>query len=826
MAVITRTRWHVLGPYLDRALDLAPAERRAFVADLQLIDPDLAGDLQTLLDEQEVISRDGFLDAPLTELPEVSLEGHRIGAYTLVSPIGRGGMGTVWLAERSDGRFVGNVAIKLLNLGLLGRDAEARFRREGSILARLTHTHIAHLVDAGVSSMKQPYLVLEHVEGLHIDEYCDRHALGLEARLRLFLDVLDAVAHAHANLIVHRDIKPSNVLVRTDGHVKLLDFGIAKLIGADEDSAGMTVGGQPLTPAFAAPEQMTGGTITTATDVFALGVLLYVLLGGPRPTAARGESPAGFFEFDSRRLSDVAPNGKALRGDLDTIVGKALKMAPDERYACVSAFADDLRAYLRHEPVSARPDTLAYRVSKFVRRHSGAVTATACVALLMASLVGFYTARLASERDRARVEAQKSATVSELLTSLLTGADPYASRDPEPTVRNILDAGAERVSKDLRDQPALKAEMMTVIGRVYQRLGLYEKAMPLLDEAVAIGRSRREETVQLAQSLNDLGVLRRERGDLSEATSLLEDALKIRRTLLGRENKDVAVTLVELGRAYEDRRMDVRAEALFREALEIREKVFGDAHRETSTSKSALALVLWGRGDIASAEPLFRQSLATSRAVLSDDHPNVSSGLNNLGLVLLDKGDYAGAEPMFRESLAIKRKNLGDSHPSLGPTLSNLAAVLREQGKLDEARSLLEEALAVTRRSLGDGHQSIAGFEVNLARVHLAQGDPVEAERLLRDALKRQERTSAPDDWRLAVTQSTLGASLIEQGDYRAAEPLLIAATQVLKDVPGRQGREAAATRLRLTTLYKVLGQPAAGSALKSSTTAHRVPAN
>ncbi len=828
MTAITRERWHAVDPYLDRALDLPPSERGALIASVRAIDPALADELRGLLADHDEISRDGFLDNAIAVQPEVSLAGHRIGAYTLQSPIGRGGMGTVWLAERSDGRFVGNVAIKLLNLGLVGRDAEARFKREGSILARLRHSHIAHLIDAGVSTMNQPYLVLEHVDGEHIDEYCDHHALGLEARIRLFLDVLDAVCHAHANLIVHRDIKPSNVLVRVDGEVKLLDFGIAKLIDASADSVipATAEGGGALTPEYAAPEQMIGGLITTATDVYALGVLLYVLLGGPRPTAARGASAGDLIksivETELPRLSDVAPNGKALRGDLDNIVAKAVKKAAAERYSSVSGFAGDLRRYLRHEPVSARPDTLMYRTAKFVRRHARGLAGAAGVALVMASLVAFYTTRLGSERDRARLEAEKSAKVSELLTSLLIGADPYATHDREPTVRNILDAGADRVEKELRDQPALKAEILTVIGRVYERLGLFDKAAPLLEQAVTIGRARSEETAQLAQSLNDLGVLRRERGDLPAGTSLLEESLAMRRKLLGRENKDVAVTLVELGRAYEDRGIYDRAEALFREALDIRETIFGDAHRETSTSKSALALLLRDRGDLAAAEPLFRQSLETSRKVLSEDHPNVSSGLNNLGLVLLDKGDYAGAEPLFRESLAIKRKRLGDNHPSLGPTLNNLAGSLRGQGKLPEARALFEEALAVTRRSLGDSHQSIAGFEVSLARVQIAQGEPAAAEKLLRDALKRQEQTLVQDkaDWRLAVTRSMLGASLMEQGQYRAAEPLLVAASQVLKDVPGKQGREAAATRDRLATLYKVLGQPSGGPAFQSRTAA------
>jgi serine/threonine-protein kinase len=460
------------------------------------------------------------------------------------------------VARRAKRRIVHEkLAVKLLNAALMGRSGEERFKQEGSLLGRLTHPHIAHLMDAGVAESGQPYLVLELVEGQHIDHYCTRRALSVEARLRLFLDVLDGVAHAHANLIVHRDLKPSNVLVREDGTVKLLDFGIAKLLDQEGDgpAVALTVdGARALTPEYAAPEQLTGGPITTATDIHALGVLLYVLLGGPNPAAGTSGSAAelikAIVETDAPRLSDVAPNGRTFRGDLDNIVAKALKKRPEERYASVTAFAEDLRRYLNREPVSARPDTLVYRTTRFLQRRARAVAAAAAMVLLVMTVIGVYTARLASERDRARLEAEKSAKMSELLTSLLTGADPYASRDREPTVRNILDAGAERVQKELGDQPDLKAEMLTVIGRVYQRLGLHEKAAPLFQEALTIERRPGAgESARLAQTLNDLGVLSRERRDLDAATALLEEALAMRRRLLGNEHKDVAVTLVELG---------------------------------------------------------------------------------------------------------------------------------------------------------------------------------------------------------------------------------------------------------------------------------------
>ena len=816
MAGFTTERWSVLSPYLDQALDLEIEEREPWLASLRLEDPELATDLEELLEERETLNQSGFLEGTAKVVPPPpSLTGLRVGAYTLVSPIGRGGMGTVWLAERSDGRFTRNAAVKLLNTSLIGRSGEARFKHEGSLLARLTHPHIAHLIDAGVTSMGQPYLVIEHVEGEHIDQYCDRRSLGVDARIRLFLGVLEAVAHAHGNLIVHRDLKPSNVLVRSDGVVKLLDFGIAKLLESDGDAAGpsLTVeGARALTPEYAAPEQLTGGAITTATDVHALGVLLYVLLGGPHP-AAGTESAAELVkvivETDPPRLSDVAPNGKVYRGDLDNILAKALKKRPEERYASVIAFADDLRRYLRHEPVSARPDTLVYRSAKFLRRHTRGVAAAAAVMVLLAGLTGVYTVRLAAERDRARLEADKSAKMSELLTSLLTGADPYATRDREPTVRNILDAGAERVQKELGDQPELKAEMLTVIGRVYQRLGMLDTAQPLLDEALSIGRRLHTgDTVRLAQTVNELGILIRERGDPKDAIPLLEEALAMRRRLLGNEDKDVAVTLVELGRAFVDAGMNDRAEPLFREALDIRQRIFGELHRETSTSQSDLGQLLRDRGDIAAAEPLLRQSLETSRTVLGEDHPNDGAGWNNLGLVLLDQGDFAGAEPMFRRALAIRRQNFGERHYSLDNSMGHVATSLREQGKLADAAVLFEEALAHARQGPGDIDPAVAKHSFNLARVHLLRRDYVAAEELLRDALRRQQRAMQAGDWRLAATKSALGEALIALGQLDEAEHLVTDAGAILKDVPGRQGREAVATRERLAALAEARAHP------------------
>ena len=412
MSQLSPEQWQALSPRLDEALELSDDERLAWFAALRAENPTLAGQLEVLLQEHRELSDEGFLEerpVGLTRSPD--LAGHTFGVYTLVSPIGHGGMGTVWLAERNDGRFERRVAVKVLNFALMGKVGEERFKREGRILGRLTHPHIAELLDAGVSSSGHPFLVLEWIDGGHIDLYCDQHRLDVRARVRLFNDALAAAAHAHAHLVVHRDLKPSNILVRTDGQVKLVDFGIAKLLEGDghaKEPALTLEGGRALTPEYAAPEQLKGEAVTAATDVYASGVLLYVLLTGRHPVGDGPHTPASLvkaiLDTEPTRPSEIVAaaqaNGevvtnagkratspdklsRSLRGDLDTIISKALKKNPQERYPSIKALADDLQHYLKFEPISARPDTIAYRTGKFLRRHRSSVAAALLVTLAL-----------------------------------------------------------------------------------------------------------------------------------------------------------------------------------------------------------------------------------------------------------------------------------------------------------------------------------------------------------------------------------------------------------------------------------------------------------
>jgi serine/threonine-protein kinase len=857
MPRISPDRWRVLSPYLDQALEISAEGRADWLASISARDSALASELSAILSSHQTVHDSGFLERPVLDPRTAvtpSLAGQVVGSYRLVSHIGQGGSGSVWLAERCDGRFQGSAAVKLLNIALVGRAGEERFTREGTILARLRHPRIAHLIDAGLSPSGQPYIVLEHVDGQAIDRYCDQRVLSVEARVRLFLDVLEAVAHAHANLIVHRDIKPANVLVSSDGQVKLLDFGIAKLVERDPSSAGTTVessaiartGGTALTPQFAAPEQLSGEPVTTATDVYALGVLLYLLLTGQHPAGPAAQSQVSLLraiiEAEPARASDAVVSDaepaetlarhprlcgttegrlrRLLRGDLDSIVARALRKKATERYASVDAFAADLRRFLHHEPVSARPASPGYRIGRFVRRHVAGVAMSVAVVVLVTAMTTLYTRRLETERDFAQRERAKAVKVSELLMGLLTSADPYAIRtiSGEPTVRALLDAGAAQVQKDLAGEPGLQAEMLTAMGRTYRRLGQFDRAQQLLEEALGSGQQAfGPENPQVAQTLDYLGGVLADKGDYAGAGRTLERALDIRRKLLGAHG-DVAVTLVELGRVYQDQGLNQRAEPLQREALDIRQRVLGTEHRETAVSLSDLASVLRLNGDLAGAEALLKQSLELNVKTRGADHPNTAASLHDLALIAASRGDYLGAESGLRQALGLQRKALGDNHPVIASTLNSLARTLREQRRYDEAADALQEALNITRAAFGSDHQLVAIYTINLASIQLARNEPTAAERLLREGLRVRSRapgivpvrrrTVREDDWSLGATRSLLGACLLAERRYPEAEDMLLDARRQLEALPAAGGAEMKVAIARLIELYVAWGKP------------------
>ena len=515
MPWIDPDRWRVVSPLLDHALELCDAEREAWLETLRSESPELAAELSLLLSGEADADRRGFLAGPL----DVSLAGLQLGAYVLDRPLGHGGMGSVWLARRTDGRFEGLAAVKLLNLALLSPAGQERFRREGSVLARLSHAGIARLLDAGVGPGGQPYLVLEYVEGEPIDAYAAARDLSREQRIQLVLQVLAVVGHAHANLVVHRDLKPSNILVTPDGTVKLLDFGIAKLLDPEGSGAHSTLtaeGGHVLTPQFAAPEQARGDPVTTATDVYALGVLLYLLLSGRHPTGEGCRTPADAI----RALFEVAPARLGL-GDLDTIVARALRKDPAERYQTVGALGADLTHYLRREPVSARADSLPYRARKFVLRHRVGVAATAVTMAGLAGATLFSAAQMRAarrERDAAVYASQRADAQVEFQTLLMSQIG-----DRPITMRDILDRGRAMLERLYGGNPRLLAPLLVQLSARYAELGDGRAQGAVLARAESAAVASRNGAA-LAEVRCNMGDNLRTQGRYEEARRAFADA--------------------------------------------------------------------------------------------------------------------------------------------------------------------------------------------------------------------------------------------------------------------------------------------------------------
>ena len=645
MSPIARESWQTLEPLLDQALELAPEARSQWLAELSISAPGLAADVAAFLAEESAADRSGFL----TGVRDISLAGLELGAYRLERELGQGGMGTVWLARRADGRFEGMAALKLLNLALVSATGQERFRREGSVLARLAHPGIARLLDAGVGASGQPYLVLEYVDGQPIDAFARERALSEAARIRLFLQVLAAVGHAHANLIVHRDLKPSNIFVTTDGTVKLLDFGIARLLDAESvnDRSMLTLaGGRTFTPLYAAPEQVHGADLTTATDVYALGVLLYVLLSGRHPTAEGARTPAECVTA----LLDAEPARLGL-GDLDTILAKALRKAPGERYQTVAAFGDDLERYLRREPVSARPQSLAYRLGRFAARNRAAViagllTTVGLIGATLFSIEQMREARLqrdaavqANRQTDAQVEFQnallsqvgdKPITMRQALDSGRVMLERQFSGDPEtfaPLLLQLAASYADLGDRAVRGQLLARAESLALAGHGADQLasircstadnlrteGKYKEAEAVLAAAESLVRLRPDPRNEVA-CLIVRSALSGDRGRGEEAIAAATRALAIKDSL--GETKDLAY--LEL--------LDIMALALdsdgrYREALETQRRAIAamDAsgrgasiNRLVAQHNHALSLARVGRTD--EAERVLREVLAQTAA--------------------------------------------------------------------------------------------------------------------------------------------------------------------------------------------------------------------
>jgi serine/threonine protein kinase len=754
MRTLTPEQWRNLSPYLDEVLELAPEARQPWLQSLNEKDAELASALQSLLDEQQELQGEGFLEKSLPRF-STGLAGQTLGAYTLVSQIGQGGMGTVWLARRSDGRFERQAAVKFVSIALAGPAGEERFKREGNIVGRLTHPNIAELLDAGVSPGGQPYLILEYVDGMAIDRYCDRQKLDIRSRIRLFLKVLGAVAHAHANLIVHRDIKPSNVMVTKSGEVKLLDFGIAKLLEGEGQTGAPTLltheGGSAMTPEYAAPEQLSNQAVTTATDVYSLGVLLYVLLTGKHPAGPGPYSPAALIkavlENEPVRPSEAVTRGvsaavsrstaaeklrRQLRGDLDTIVGKMMKKNPSERYGSVTALADDLSRYLNKQPISARPDSFWYRARKFVARNRVPVALGAsALFLVIASLsAGLYVAN----RQR-KIAEEHFAQVRQLANKFIDAEARIRGLQGSTQIRMQMVTDSLQYLRALQSQGHIDKELALDIAFAYIRvahaqgdptspnLGQFDAAKESLNQAskfvdpILSDEPKNRRALFIATTIaHDRMILADTEGrhedslvHANEAASLIERFLSV-----GSDDPHDIYSMVyfymNVASIEDNCRHFEDATRYCRRALEIAQPV-ARAHTAQGSIYEVLADTLRQTGDLEGALKTANQSVEFEIRQASGGQPallmNVGNALNAKGMIL----GRADAEP-----------SLGRSDEALAAfqRAVDLAEDLAKKDPIDflsrhsEATYALEAGNVLRHKDVG---KALAVYDQALARI-------------------------------------------------------------------------------------------------------------
>jgi len=859
-------RWERLQELFSEAVELPAAKRGEFIARETGDDAELCQELLELL-ECDV----GQLTGPLTNALGAALDattrdrrkamlGRTIGNYRLVSVLGHGGTGTVYLGERADRQYSAQVAVKIVDSATVHGDLGMRFRAERQILASLNHANISRLVDAGETSEGQPYLVMEYVHGEPVDRYCDMHQLDLRARMKLFLEICTAVQYAHQNLIVHRDLKPANILVTSEGAPKLLDFGIAKLLDAGDAASVLALtrmNDRLLTPEYASPEQILGRTVTTASDVYALGVVLYELLTGMRPytvpaSASQLELERSICVTDPlrpsasvKRASDsrssdsavdilaiAAARGltveklqKRLQGDVDAIVMRALRKEPQHRYSSVEQLTTDIRRYLLREPVSARQGNWLYYSRRFVHRHAYGVAAGATFIALIISFavaMSIQTQRVAAERDRAEVENERAEKVSDFMLMVFSAADPFTHEGREVTARELLERSGQQVREDLSQHPEVRARLLESIGRAYRRRGDTDKAVSYLEDAVHIRKQMVEpDEAATVTAMAELAVALRQAGDAEGSDRVLRNALQHARSHGLERTPSYARLLANRGRLELDAGNLPAARQFLEDSLELNREILGPRHKEVAVVLHELSRVYQWSDDLQAAERAAQDAVAIFDTTVARMHPDRVLAKARLGEVLYLQGRINEASSLFVQSLNEQIALFGENSRQVADIRDSLSRIRRAQGQLDEAEQFARAALQSSIAAMGTEHTDTAYYRTALAPVLIQRGNYGEAEVQLRAALDTFSTLLPPDHQYVASAEHLLGEVLLATNRLPDAEAVFTAAMNRWKraDAPAwrsarsanglgetlyRQGRNADAERY-LTESYRVL---------------------
>ena len=809
---MARPDWNIIEELFHAVLERPPEERERFLAREAGNNPLLLREVRSLL---EAYDRDPeFLETPAVRITgdrettgEEEMTGKQVGSYTVVRRIGRGGMGTVWLAERSDKEFSQQVALKIVKRGMDSEEIVRRFRTERRILASLQHPHIARLIDGGILGDGRPWFAMDYVEGgVPLNEYCNARRFPVSDRLSLFLSVCSAVMYAHRNLIVHRDLKMNNILVSGEGEVKLLDFGIAKLLSPEIDDGGTTLTmHRLLTPDYASPEQIRGEPITTAADVYSLGVLLYELLSGFRPYRLLGLStaeieekvcrqsplpPSVAFRRGRENLSteEIARHRRTtpsrlrgrLRGDPDTIVLTAMHRDPVRRYRSVEEMAEDIERYLQGLPLRARRDSIPYLAGKFIGRHKFGIAAAGT---LFTSVTGFGTAmtiqrnRIARQAEQIGKERDKAERIADFLKSLFSSNDPAFSRGKEMTALEVLEQGLLRVEETLRDRPELQVEILLMVGEVYLEMGSYDRAESVFRRAVRLARLHPPDDPLLpAAALHALGAaLKCRNGDYVESLTLFCDAFEIfRKVRLAdpeREtDKDIAHILNDIGVILLNLDQTEDAERLFRIVVELRRRIYAGDHHHIAYTLNNLSISLQRSGPDRFEEgaALTLEAVEMLARLNGEDHPDTATGFYNLAQLYYRLGRIGESDEFHLRTLVIRRK-LFKRHRNLAHSLLRVGEIMTGRGEFEEAERHLNEGLEMLRTIQGSGHPDVAEGLVSLGRYRMRKGEPEEAETLFHQAIEVL-REKSKDSLLFPTIYLLFGELEQDRGNDRKAE--------------------------------------------------------
>jgi len=833
---MTSEQWHLIKTLFQEVLKLPETERNLYLTN-NCEDKDVREKVQEMLSahsKSEDFLETQKLDVNMFADPDEGEDryiGQQIGLFKIEKHIGVGGMGYVYLAERDDD-FHKKVALKIIKRGMDTDALLKRFRQERQILANLVHPNIARLLDGGSTDDGLPYLVMEYIQGLPITEYCDTHRLILFQRLKLFRKVCQAVSYAHQNLVVHRDIKPNNIIVADDGTPKLLDFGIAKLLDPDTgESHELTIDGSRIsTPEYASPEQVQGKTITTASDVYSLGVLLYSLLTGHRPYQFSNRSPAAIekvitteippspsricknktLNASNKNSENESPESigkvrgvspeklrRQLEGDLDNIILKALQKDPERRYSSIEQFSEDIKRHLTGLPVSARGDSAGYRAKKFVKRHSLIFSAvvTVFITLLVAITGVSWQAQIAKE------EAVKAKQTLKFVQQTLAAADPLES-GKELTVEQLLDEATKRIPKELKDQPEIEGKIRSILGEAYQNLGNYEKAKIHFEKNILLLKDYYgEKHFLVANAYRELAVDIHYIGNYKKADSLYRMSIALYREIDETDTGDFGTALNDFGTMLLDQAHYDSAIVVFKESLKITQNVLEEKHSQIGVTLNNLAYAYDDKGDYIKADSAYNQALIIFRHNFGNEHPEIANTLNNYAFVKLNVGDTLASLRLHEQALAMYGKLLSVDYPPYATTLHNIAAVTFYQKNYIVAEEKEREVVKIFQKNYAADHPYLGSAYFMMGRILNAQEKFDEAEDFLRNTLKIRKSKLDENHPGIASAYLELGKCLIGQNKRKAAGKTLKSAEQIYINAGDTEIKALKKTRALLAKL-------------------------